>query len=93
MSVEVHDGLTCGHFRGRHMFVMRTASVIAIFLAPRPEQVRLGTTRVGVLRDEYNANVEGSPPRFVKTLLGYEANPKYMEWTQRADTWAREMTS
>lgn len=45
-------------------------------------------TKVGVLRDEYNATIEGNPPRFVKTLFGYEANPAYFDWVHRADAWA-----
>ncbi|WP_181155914.1 hypothetical protein [Microbacterium sp. MYb72] len=45
-------------------------------------------TRVGSLRDEYNAVVEGRPTRWVKTLLGYAPNPAYLEWAARADAWA-----
>lgn len=57
-------------------------------LPPRPGDSRLGMTRVGSLRDEYNAVVEGRPTRWVKTLLGYAPNPAYFEWAARADAWA-----
>jgi hypothetical protein len=45
-------------------------------------------TKVGALRDEYNAVMEGRPTRWVRTLFGYEPNPAYFEWVARADAWA-----
>ena len=57
-------------------------------LPPRPTDTRLGMTKVGVLRDEYNAVMEGRPTRWVRTLFAYEPNPAYFEWVARADAWA-----
>lgn len=62
-------------------------SVVAV-LPPRPTDTRLGMTKVGALRDEYNAVVEGRPTRWVRTLLGYEPNPAYFAWARRADAWS-----
>lgn len=63
-------------------------------LPPRPGQRRYGATKLGALRDEYNATVEGHPPRFVfythEIGSAWSANYRYFEWAQRADEWARE---
>lgn len=64
-------------------------SVVAV-LPPRHTDTRLGMTKVGVLRDEYNAVVEGRPTRWVRTLLGYEPNPAFTDWVKRANAWAAE---
>lgn len=61
-------------------------SVVAV-LPARPTDTRLGMTKVGVLRDEYNAVMEGRPTRWVRTPDGYEPNPAYFEWAARADAW------
>lgn len=58
-----------------------------VCLAPRPLQPRLGMTRLGVMRDEYNATVEGHPPRWIMTPYGYVSNGSYFAWTKRADAW------
>ncbi|NJI61159.1 hypothetical protein HCX50_17165 [Microbacterium oxydans] len=59
-------------------------------LPPRPADKRRGMTKVGALRDEYNAVVEGRPTRWVRTLLGYEPNPAFTERVKRANAWAAE---
>lgn len=58
-----------------------------IFAPPRPHEDSRGMTKIGAKRDEYNATVEGRPTRFIKTNGEYRFNPKYLEWTIRADTW------
>lgn len=60
------------------------------FIPPRPDESRRGMTRIGAKRDEYNATVEGRPTRFIKVNGRYEINPKYSEWTIRADKWNQE---
>ena len=93
-TVEIHVGGTCNcGYPLRHMVIRdpqnpELTRVIALKLAPRPEDKRGGMTRLGALRDEYNATVEAHPPRFVSTPQGYRANPAYFEWASRADTWA-----
>ncbi|TCJ28741.1 hypothetical protein E0W80_04375 [Microbacterium sp. PI-1] len=62
----------------------------SIVLPPRPADKRRGTTKVGALRDEYNAVVEGRPTRWVRSLDGYEPNPAFSEWVKRAEAWAAE---
>lgn len=61
---------------------------MSVLLPPRPDDFRTGMTRIGALRDEYNATVEGRPTRFVMMLLGYEPNAAFFEWVARADAWA-----
>lgn len=45
-------------------------------------------TRLGALRDDYNATVEGRPTRFVKAGESYTPNPEFFAWCKRADAWA-----
>lgn len=59
-------------------------------LPPRPGDSRLGMTRLGALRDEYNASVEGRPTRFTREGDRYHLNPAYFEWCARADEWAEQ---
>jgi hypothetical protein len=93
-QLAVHEGPSCECLCSRRHLLIRDeenterTKLIALFHPPRPGDTRLGMTKIGVLRDEYSATVEGNPPRFVKTALGYEANPAYIEWAQRADAWA-----
>lgn len=47
-------------------------------------------TRLGALRDDYNATVEGRPTRFVKAGESYTPNPAFFEWCKRADAWAEQ---
>lgn len=95
-SVQVHQGGDCScPARIRHVRISEgeLTRVFAVFLDPRPGDQCLGMTKLGVQRDEYNASVEGRPPRF--RMVGDEAqsNPAYFEWALRADTWARAVYS
>ncbi len=57
-------------------------------LPPRPEEKRSGMTRIGALRDDYNAGVEGRPSRFLRDGDSYRPNPDFFAWCARADAWA-----
>lgn len=63
-------------------------------LPPRPDGNRGGMTKIGVLRDEYSATVEGRPSRFIRITderwPGIDSNYRYFEWAARADVWAAE---
>ncbi len=94
-TAELHEGPACDcEYNSRHLLIVPEGApeltrLIAAPMAPRPgDTIIRPLTRRGVLRAEYSSKIEGHPPRFARTPLGYRANPDYFEWASRADAWA-----